>query len=243
MSPSRVLGIPAGARCAGSAAYFFHTTEAAFLRRANHIIISAYGRRYSTANCINAFRRGVPSLPFSRSLSLSRLPIHACILRHGAQLSAKLTAAHTARRHDTVIYHRRASRVGFLHYLMSFITELNFRPEPARTGRVCLTFAFSRAASHTSGRLETNGLTDGSAMRDDSRLEVERERERGVVRECARCGIKFARLICAAISARPRSCRSRRSKSGRCAPTDGDTSFRVFLRFTIAERTRPVRAD
>jgi len=128
MSPSRILelenhGAPVARRI---------FQAATFLRRANHIIISEYSCRYSLANCINAFRR-VLSLYLRRLRRTRRIT-------YGAQLSAGLSATYTARRHDTVIYHRRAS-CGFSALLNEFHNRIKFsaralRAGPKRAGRV-----------------------------------------------------------------------------------------------------------
>lgn len=101
---------------------------ATFLQRANHIIISTYSCRYSLANCINAFRRGVLSL-YLRLLCR----IYPAYILRGSQLSAGLSATYTARRHDTVIYHRSAS-CGFSALLNEFHNRIKFSARARRAG-------------------------------------------------------------------------------------------------------------
>lgn len=131
---------------------------ATFLRRANHIIISAYSCRYSTANCINAFRRGALSLSLSKTATYIRT---VYILR--AQLSAGLSAVYTARRHDTVIYHRCAS-CGFSALLNEFHNRIKFsararRVGPKRAGRV--------SASRVRATIRGTGIEEERAKESD----------------------------------------------------------------------------
>lgn len=111
---------------------------ATFLRRANHIIISAYSCRYSTGQIVlmhSAVRLSL-SLPiylYKFALSAYIHDVYPTTYTRLPSCRAVLSAAYTARRHDTVIYHRHAS-CGFSALPNEFHNRIKFSARARRAG-------------------------------------------------------------------------------------------------------------